>query len=774
MIEVQHISAQNNIHLTGIVSDLETKKPIDNVNVLATELKTGAISDSNGHFKLELPPNIQHKIVLSHIGCVAKTVFFSAKKDTLIYIGLQRKNVELKEVAVMYDSRKPTMRTEPGKDEIQQSEILSLPSLLGSPDIIRSVINLPGVSKGNEGDGGLYVRGGESGQNTVMLDDIEIMNPTHVLGMYSVFNPFTTQKVSVYKGVSPVYYDRKLSSVIIVQSISNDTNRIKATVNLGNILSDVGLHGSSKNKRLFYNIGFRKSYLEAYSKLGSLIPNKEKGEYLENNMVGFHDFNGKISIRSGKSSQQSLSWYLGKDYIYFDSKQAFLKTDIGWQNRGIAISSNHRFRDNQTFETVLSYSDYKFAFDGEVVDKKMSFRTDYSHVKFKSFYRHSTDNITWIGGLGMNFYHLFPKNSTITSNLTEDTNKDEFKALENILFGSFEFKSYTNWMFNVGLKLKNFMFLGPYQYYAENDSIAISYGSNQIVKMLVMPDISFSSSCEINSNSIWKTSYMFNSQNIHQGIIASIALPADLYVPSSRLIKPEYSHTFSSGITFNSIFNQNYSLSIDAYYKSMRNLLIFKVNYNSAQTVQNIEDQFYSGDGWASGIELSLLKKYGTLTGNISVSLSKSRRRFDAYNEGKWFDSKYDRIGDISTTLNYTINQKYSFNVNWIFTGGMKTTLPPGRYWMMGSVMNDFEGVNNVRLPAYHRLDIGFNIRLNSRYFDESVLNISVMNVYNRKNPFFVNYGIEAPDDNPYLLRIFAKQVSLIPILPSISWKIVF
>ena len=748
--------------------------PIENVNVFSDAKNLGTVSDIKGYFSLDLLPGFNHHITLSHISYFTKIIRLNLRHDTLVSVRLQKNNIELGEVSVSFDSKKPTLQSESGKDEIKQSEILSLPSLFGSPDIMRSVINLPGVSKGNEGNGGLYVRGGEAGQNTVMLDDIEIMNPAHVLGMYSVFNPFTTQKVSVYKGTSPVYFDRKLSSAIIVQSISNDTNRIKGAVNLGNILSDIGLYGTSKNKRFSYNVGVRKSYLEVYSKLGSLFLNKEKREYLENNMVGFYDFNGKISLHSGIASNQSLSWYFGKDYIYFDSKEAMIKTNIGWQNSGISFSSKHRFRENKTIETVLSYTNYKFAFDGAVVDKNMRFLTDYSHIKLKSVYQQNTDKITWIGGFGLTYYHLIPKNSTITSSLAESANSDEFKALESMLFGSFEFQTSANWMFNIGLKMKSFMLVGPYQYYGGNDSITISYTNNQLIKTIIMPDISLSSAYSITSNTIWKTSYMYNSQNIHQGIIASIALPADLYVPSSRLIKPEYSHNFSTGITFNSVFNQNYSLSIDAYYKSMSNLLMYRINYNSANTVQNIEDQFYSGIGWASGIELSFVKKYGALTGNISASVSKSRRRFDEFNEGKWFDSKYDRIGDISTTMNYTFNRKYFMNVNWVFTGGMKTTLSPGRYWLLGSVMNDYEGINNVRLPAYHRLDIGFNVRLNSKYFKESILNFSVMNVYNRKNPFLVNYAIEAPAYNPYSLRIFATQLSLIPILPSISWKIAF
>lgn len=774
MLKIQLVSAQTSIRLTGIVSDLDTNLPLENVNIVVDKLHINAISDSKGHFSLELPQILNCRIVLSHISCFPKSIQLNFKIDTLIHFSLQKKNVELEEVSILFDSQKPTLGRELGRDEIKQKEILSLPSLLGSPDILRSVINLPGVSKGNEGDGGLYVRGGESGQNTVMLDDIEIMNPTHVLGMYSVFNPFTTQKVTVYKGISPINFDRKLSSVIVVQSASNDTNRVEGTVNLGNLLSDIGLKGTSKNKRFSYLFGLRKSYLEAYSKIGGLFVNQETEDYLKNNMLGFYDFNGKISLRSGKESQTSLSWYLGKDYIYFDSEKARLKSNIGWQNSGISLSSRHRFGEHQTFESVLSYTDYRFAFDGDVVDKKMSFKTDYSHLKLKSFFQSNYDRISWISGFGSAFYQLFPKNSTVTSNLSETTNKDKFKALEFMLFGSCEFEPDDDWLLNVGLKMKSFMFIGPYHYYNKKDSTSIDYENNRIVKTMIMPDISFSSAYTINLNSIWKTSYLFNSQNIHQGIIASIALPADLYVPSSRIIKPEYSHSFSSGIAFNSVFNKNYSLTIDAYYKSMRNLLMYRVNYNSAKTVQNIEDQFYSGIGWASGIELALVKKYGAFTGNISASLSKSRRKFDEFNKGKWFDSKYDRIGDISTTLNYTINKKYSINTIWVFTGGMKTTLSPGRYWMMGSIMNDFEGVNNVRLPAYNRLDIGFNIRFDSKYFKESLLNISVINVYNRKNPFLVNYGIEAPDENPYSLRIFATQLSLISILPSISWKIAF
>lgn len=774
LLYIQSVSSQTAVHFRGLVTDWETGRPIEFANILNDKLKLIAVCDSEGHFNLELPAAQEHKIIVSHTSYIKVIVNMHSSIDTIINIRMQQSTIVLQETTISIDTRKATLNSELGRSEIRQSDILKLPSLLGSPDVLRPILNLPGVSKGNEGDGGLYVRGGEAGQNLFILDDIEIINPSHALGLYSVFNPFTTHKVSVFKESSPIYYDRKLSSVVVVQSISNDTCRFKGTVNVGNILSDIGIHGTTKNNRMNYSIGFRKTYLEIYSNVGNLVNSNESAEYLKSNMVGFYDLNGKITFRSGSTSQQNLSWYSGVDYINLNSKKAYLKTNINWRNRGIAFSTKHRFNENHTFESVISYTDYLFSFDGNVVAKNMTFQTDYSHLKFRAYYQYKTDAITCITGFNSTYYHLIPRNATVSSNLTETSNKDKFRAIENRLYGSLEFKPTENMMLYLGAQLKNFLAIGPYRYYNDDGSIAFNYSNNRLIESFIIPGISVSASYGLNSNSVLKASYIFDNQNIHQGVVSSIALPADFYVPTSRLIKPEYSHSFSSGITLNSVSGQDISVSIEAYYKSMQNLLLYQVNFNQTKTNVNIEDQFHAGDGWASGLELSLNKRTGIFTCNFSATLSKSRRRFDDFNNGNWFDSKYDRVGDIATSINYKLNQKLSINVNWVFTGGMKTTLPPGRMWMMGSIMNDFEDMNNVRLPSYHRLDMGMDIRLKQRYFQESILNISILNAYNRKNPFFVSYGIEAPQNDMYSIRIFAQQISLMPILPSISWKFIF
>ncbi len=89
------------------------------------------------------------------------------------------------------------------------------------------------------------------------------------------------------------------------------------------------------------------------------------------------------------------------------------------------------------------------------------------------------------------------------------------------------------------------------------------------------------------------------------------------------------------------------------------------------------------------------------------------------------------------------------------------------------NIANDYEGVNNYRMPVYHRLDLSLNYRLKSNLFKESTLNFSLINVLNRSNPYFIYYSIDEGEGN-YDLSVKARQVSLFPILPSLSWNFKF
>ena len=138
-------------------------------------------------------------------------------------------------------------------------------------------------------------------------------------------------------------------------------------------------------------------------------------------------------------------------------------------------------------------------------------------------------------------------------------------------------------------------------------------------------------------------------------------------------------------------------------------------------------------------------------------------------NDDAWFDSKYDRVHDLSVLGNYTLNSRWDFSAAFVLASGNKTTVPAGRYLMMGYVMNDYTDINAFRMPLYHRLDLSVNYHLKPRWFKESSLNLSIINVYNRKNTYFFFYEMRG-DVEAYDISVSPNQYSLFPLLPSLSW----
>ncbi len=172
-------------------------------------------------------------------------------------------------------------------------------------------------------------------------------------------------------------------------------------------------------------------------------------------------------------------------------------------------------------------------------------------------------------------------------------------------------------------------------------------------------------------------------------------------------------------------------------------------------------------------MEFFLKRNSEKLNANLSYTLGWVKQRFDHLNNGKWHDAKYDRRHDINLLCSYKLNKKIELGSVFILATGNKATLPVGRYWMMGNIANDYDGINNFRMPLYHRLDFSVNYYIKSKLFKESILNFSIINVLNRSNPYFIFYDIDAGEEN-YELNIKAQQVSLFPILPSLSWKVKF
>ena len=86
--------------------------------------------------------------------------------------------------------------------------------------------------------------------------------------------------------------------------------------------------------------------------------------------------------------------------------------------------------------------------------------------------------------------------------------------------------------------------------------------------------------------------------------------------------------------------------------------------------------------------------------------------------------------------------------------------------------VNTFGERNNFRMRAYHRFDFNIDLRKQKKRYTR-VWSIGAYNVYNRKNPFFLQTRDRFDSDKNKVVTELV-EVALFPVIPSIAYKFEF
>jgi hypothetical protein len=274
----------------------------------------------------------------------------------------------------------------------------------------------------------------------------------------------------------------------------------------------------------------------------------------------------------------------------------------------------------------------------------------------------------------------------------------------------------------------------------------------------------FSANYSVNSANSIKIGYARNYQNVHMLSNSTSGTPLNVWHPSSSTIRPQRADLFSLGL-FQVIDNHQLELSYELFYKDMRNQLDYK---DGADVVLGsiFESEMTVGKGWAYGIELLIKKRAGRLTGWIGYTWSRSRRQFNKINNGNSFPAINDKTHDLAVVGVYKLNNRIILSTNFIYQTGTPVTIQYGRYIVDNQLVDAFTPRNAYRMPAYHRLDIGFTWRIGKR----SELNFTLYNAYGRRNAYAILF--EENERNPQIIR--PVKLSLFSFVPSISYQITF
>ena len=269
----------------------------------------------------------------------------------------------------------------------------------------------------------------------------------------------------------------------------------------------------------------------------------------------------------------------------------------------------------------------------------------------------------------------------------------------------------------------------------------------------------------LSDNLSLKGSWSTMNQFSHQVAATYLDLPTNLWMPSTTLIKPMHSNQGVLGFIYK--FSRHLSLDVECFYKRMSNLYEYTGVNTMLPQIDHWEEVFSEGMGRAYGAELSIEYRTHNLQLGANYTLSKSERYFEnSYHT--WYPDRNDNRHRINLMGSYRFNRRFELYAGWTFHSGNRFTGKSAYVWddEQGVEYEIYGSPNNYTLPAYHRLDLGFNWHHKTRNGGERTFNISVYNAYCHINPIF---GMIEEREG----KMVGLAYGLIPIVPSISylWK---
>jgi outer membrane receptor for ferrienterochelin and colicin len=779
------------ITISGYVSDLQTGEKLINANIFETENLNGTISNEYGFYSLTLSAG-ETQIQYSFVGYEKQNIDFNLLKDTILNISLKLIGA-IDEITVL-GNRSKIESSQMSMVEISGSKLQKLPVLLGEPDVLKVIQLLPGVQSGTEGTSGIYVRGGGPDQNLFLLDGVPVYNASHLFGFFSVFNPTAVKTVKLYKGGFPARFGGRLSSVIDIRMKEGNDKEFKGEFSVGLISSRFSFEGPIFKEKTSFIVSGRRTYIDILAQPFIKLANKNND--FGNTTAGyyFYDLNAKVNHKFSEKSRLYLSAYMGRDKAYskdesyhvYDHIRYDEKNDmgIGWGNITSALRWNYVYGPKLFSNTTLTFSNYNF-------DVKESYKTTNTKNSFYSedYFKYVSGIKDYTAKIDFDYYpggghELKFGSSNIWHKFKPGVNHEKYgwaddgnQVPNDTIYGNddisgMEFSAYIEDNFDISTRFKLNYGL-HFSLFNVQQTTYTSLQPRASLRFLASENLSL------------KLSYAKMSQYIHLLSSSTISLPTDLWLPVTEKVKPQNSHQIALGAFLK--LPKGFDFSVEGFYKSMDNLIEYKEGASFTGISSGWESKIEMGKGWAYGAEFLLEKNTGKTTGWVGYTLSCAERKFENLNFGQIFPAHYDSRHDVSVALTHEFNKKVDIGFTWVYGTGNAVTLgvqeypsfDPGNGRYMPGSITYFNGRNGYRMPAYHRMDLGVNFHKQKKH-GVRTWSFSVYNAYSRQNPFYLYWGydtINGYNDQGYYFedsKPVLKQISLFPIIPSVSYTFKF
>ena len=739
------VFAQDN-SIKGFVYEESTGEPMMFTNVYLKGTAFGGSTNENGYFNINRIPDGSYTLLITSVGYDTISEVFNLSKGQSInrkYF-LKETAQKLETVTITADKIEARTETKTSVITVTPKTITKIPSVGGQADFAQYLQVVPGVIFTGDQGGQLYIRGGSPIQNKVILDGMVVYNPFHSIGLFSVFDTDIIRNADVYTGGFGAEYSGRISSIMDISTRDGNKKRISGKIGGNTFGAKIMLEGPLKKAKnpddatMSFIISAKNSYLEQTSKI--LYPYASEAGLPFN----FQDIYGKVSLNAPNGSKFNLFGFSFNDQV----NNYMSLSDFGWNSYG--VGTNFLVIPGKApvmIEGNIAYSSYT------------------SRMKETD----NPDRYSNINGfnMGFDFSQFFGKN-TLKYGIEMLGYTTDYVTYS--VYGHNKIGDKVN-STEIGIYAKYKAVLGKFlfepsfrlQYYPSVTKGGLSPEPRIAIKYNTTDRFRLKAAAGMYSQNFVAATSDRDVVNLFYGFLSGIDnMPATFDGQPITGYLQKANHYIIGG-EFD--LTNSMTVNIEGYWKDFVQLTNINRNKIYADSPANYEipdllkKDFTKETGDAYGFDVSLKfeDKHWYLWAVYALGFV-NREYEKATEDGSEmvkYPPHFDRRHNINLILTYTAGSKrqWEFSGRWNFGSGFPFTQVQGFYEYYSfqdginfdyTTTNGELGVlygelNGGRLPTYHRFDIDVKRKF---YFSERITleaDLSVTNVYNRSNVFYVN-----------------------------------
>lgn len=642
---------------------------------------------------------------------------------------------------------------EVGSVSVDKKLIDIMPQVMGNTDPLRVMQSMPSVSVNSEYDAGFHVEGGETSHSAILIDKVRIYNPSHFLGLFSVFNPGHFSDIALHKNPYVLTSSDIIGSEMNMISLHETKDPISkdTTVDIGGELTigPMSSQGTFKlnGKRTELIVSARQAYLNLFYK--NLL--EIDGSHFN---YTFGDYNVSLGVRLNDNHKLSLIGYLGRDKAALSVNGVGNDIDVKWKNY-MTLAKLESKCGKATISNDIHLSHY---------DNDLTYKEDNLHAKLPSHindygYEFKFNRRKFGLNASVSYYDVQPQKPEILDGreITTEGTERESGVLGTV-------HAYQTFFLPLDIKLKTHI----------RGSL---YGADATLFPSLDPSVSFQREFAQNSNAPFSMAFSIGQQHQHlfQTGFSNMGLPTEFWLIANEKRKPQRMRGL--GLDYEQRFyDGEYKLQISSYYRRLANQIEYSGDLMSLITDEYILDNLLlTGTGENYGVNIMIQRVKGNLVGWISYGYSRSMREFNS-DKDTWMTGKYpssqDRPHQLNAVLTYK-KKKWDVGANYVFASGKPYTAPQSIFVMEGKLLNTYGKYNGNRLPSYMRLDLSSNYYFKKTDENTIGLNLSFYNVLMRKNVLMYRLK-KTTSETAESDYIYGPLSFFIKMLPSLSFFVKF